>query len=63
MTSLIDNRRKVVAEEDVGYDSDIDIDKLIMIDEGLTQLEVRLEEGSRTIAIPMDNPFVAISFL
>lgn len=38
-----DDRSKAVAEEDVGSDSDMDADELRMINEGLTQPEVRLK--------------------
>lgn len=39
------NEGKAVAEEDVGSDSDMDAEELRIIDEGLTQVEVRLEGG------------------
>lgn len=35
--------------------SDVDFDNMRMIDEGLTQLDERLERGSRTITIPIDR--------
>ncbi|XP_070047282.1 uncharacterized protein [Nicotiana tomentosiformis] len=56
--STANDREKVITEEDIGSDSDMDMDELRMIDEGLTQLKVRLEGGSRTIAIPMDRNFL-----
>ncbi|XP_009615742.1 uncharacterized protein [Nicotiana tomentosiformis] len=52
---LAGDRGDAVADEDVRSDSDMDAEELRMIDEGLTQLEVRLERGSRTITIPMNR--------
>lgn len=52
---VANDKDKVVTEEDVRANSDMDLDELRMIDKGLTQLEVRLEGGSKTIAIPMDR--------
>lgn len=56
--STTGSRGKVFTEEDVGSDSDMDVEELRMIDEVLTQLEVGLEGGSKTIAIPMDHNFL-----
>lgn len=55
VSSPFDDREKFIAEEDDETSSDMDLDDLRMIDEGLTQLEVRMDGGSRTITIPMDR--------
>lgn len=54
VSSSADDKGKVIAEDYVRSDPDMDLDELRMIDEGLTQLEVRMDGGSRTI-IPMDR--------
>lgn len=53
VSSLVDDIRKVVADKDDKSGSDMDLDDLRMIHEGITQLEVRMEGGSRTITILM----------
>nr|XP_033517600.1 uncharacterized protein LOC117281865 [Nicotiana tomentosiformis] len=55
ISSPTGDRGKTVAEDGDESGSNIDLYYLIMIDEGLTQHEVRLEGGSRTITIPMDR--------
>lgn len=55
VSSPTGDRGKTVAEDGDESGSNIDLYYLIMIDEGLTQHEVRLEGGSRTITIPMDR--------
>lgn len=52
---VAEGRGNAITEEDVRSDSNMDADELRMIDEGLTQLEVRLEVGSRTIEFPMNR--------
>ncbi|XP_070035981.1 golgin candidate 1-like [Nicotiana tomentosiformis] len=55
-TSLPANERgNDIAEEGDKSGSNIDADDLRMMEEGLTQLEIRLEGPTRTIAIPMDR--------
>lgn len=53
VSSPTGDRGKTVAEDGDESGFDIDLNDLRMIDEGLTQLEVRLEGGSRTITIPI----------
>lgn len=51
----VNERGKSIAEEGDESGSDVDVDDLRMMEEGLTQLEVRFEGSTRTIAIPMDR--------
>ncbi|XP_070042835.1 spindle pole body component 110-like [Nicotiana tomentosiformis] len=52
---LANKRGKNIAEKGDESGSDVDVDDLRMMEEGLTQLERRLEGSTRTIAIPMDR--------
>lgn len=49
-----DNRDKSISEDGDESGYGVDEDGLRMMKEGRTQLEVRLEGGSKTISFPMD---------
>lgn len=52
------DRAKSVIGEGGESDSDVDLDDLRMIDEGLTHFEVRLKGGLRISMIPLDRDLV-----
>ncbi|XP_009760617.1 uncharacterized protein [Nicotiana sylvestris] len=58
--SPADGRGKGVADD--GYETgfDLDADEMRMMEEGFTQLKVRLEGSTRTIAIPMDRDLLKV---
>ncbi|XP_009758785.1 uncharacterized protein [Nicotiana sylvestris] len=53
--SRANERGKGVADEGDESGLDVDVDDLKMMEEGFTQLEIRLEGSTRTIVIPMDR--------
>lgn len=58
VSSPASDRGKTIAEHGAELGSNINLDYLRTINEGLTQLKVRLEGGSRTITIPIYRDFL-----
>lgn len=54
-SSLVDMRGKGISKDGYETGSDLNAEKIRMMGKGFTQLEVRLEGSTWTIAIPMDR--------